>query len=70
MCHRVPVKRTRLSHPPYSPDLAPADFSLPKMKTLRIFESRNSLKSKVNRVVLCELPEEVFSEAVTSILLR
>ena len=63
-----------LPHPPYSPDLAPADFCLfPKMKALlrgHLFDNRDNLEREVRRVLLYELPKEVYSDAINSLRLR
>ena len=51
-----------LPHPPYSPDLAPADFALfPRMKRLlrgRVFENRECLEREVRRTILFSFPRE------------
>ena len=60
-----------LCHPPYSPDLAPADYALfPRLKRLlrgRIFESRDSLENEVRHVLLYELPRDDFAVAIDSL---
>ena len=65
------LKFDLLPHPPYSPDLAPADFALfPRMKRLlrgRIFENRECLEHEVRRPLLFELPREDFATAIDEI---
>ena len=57
-----------LPHPPYSPDLAPADFALfPRLKRLlrgRIFENRECLEHEVRRTLLFDIPREDFATAI------
>ena len=59
-----------LSHPPYSPDLAPCDFYLfPKLKSkLRgeHFENVSNLKSCVNNKNLKRLTEEGFHDVFST----
>lgn len=57
-----------LPHPPYSPDLSPADFAIfPKMKKLlrgRIFACRGDLEALTRHVLLHEMPRSVFADAI------
>lgn len=57
-----------LPHPPYSPDLAPADFALfPRMKRLlrgKIFDNRECLEREVRRTLLFDLSCEDFATAI------
>ena len=63
-----------LSHPPYSPDLAPADFALyPRLKKFlrgRIFENRDSLEQEVRRTINFDIPREEFGNAMDSLYRR
>jgi hypothetical protein len=62
-----------LSHPPYSPDLAPADsFLLPKLKTA-IKDTRFKAVSSIQQTMTRELKaiwEEAFSRAFDSLYER
>lgn len=57
-----------LPHPPYSPDLAPADFAIfPKMKKLlrgRIFANRGDLEALTRHVLVHEMPRSDFASAI------
>lgn len=63
-----------LPHPPYSPDLAPSDFSVfPALKSLlrgRIHASRASLEDTVRHVLLHEIPRQTFADAIDSMCKR
>ena len=69
--HRVQMDL--LSHPPYSPDLAPCDFWLfPMMKKKlkgRRFESLDDLKIEVGRI-LRATPSEEFQQAFEKLIYR
>ena len=60
-----------LSHPPYSPDLAPADFALfPRLKKLlrgRIFKNRDCLEHEIRRTINFDIPREDFANAIDSL---
>ena len=61
-------------HPPYSPDLAPADFAIfPQIKKLlrgRVFKNRSELEDFTRRVILHEMPRTVFAQAIDGMLSR
>ena len=63
-----------LSHPPYSPDLAPADFALfPRLKKLlrgRVFENRENLEREVRRTLLFDIQREEFASAIDHLFQR
>ncbi len=62
-----------LPHPPYSPDLAPCDFSIfPKFKEHlrgRTFQNLAQLQQE-SRKILLSMPTEVFSNAIHDMVLR
>ena len=63
-----------LPHPPYSPDLAPADFAVfPRLKQLlrgRVYESRDCLTNEVRRILQREIPVEFYADAVNGMRTR
>jgi [histone H3]-lysine36 N-dimethyltransferase SETMAR len=67
------MKLTVIKHPPYSPDLAPADFFLfPQLKKVlrgKRFENVATIQRKVKRV-LRKIPESRFKNAFESLYTR
>ena len=63
-----------LSHPPYSPDLASADFALfPNLKKLlrgRIFENRDYLEREVRRTINFDIPRNDFAKVIDDLHYR
>lgn len=63
-----------LPHPPYSPDLAPADFALfPELKRQlrgRVHDSRDHLESEVKRVLLYQIPRSLYANAIDKMRAR
>jgi histone-lysine N-methyltransferase SETMAR len=63
-----------LMHPPYSPDLAPADFALfPQMKSClrgKIYENRDNLEQEVRHSLLHQIPRESYGSAIDGLLSR
>ena len=65
---------TSFPHPPYSPDLAPADFALfPRLKKFlrcKIFENRECLEHEVRRTLLFDIPRDDFAKAIDDTVRR
>lgn len=63
-----------LSHPPYSPDLAPCDYAIfPLLKKHlrgRIFDHRDNLEGEVRRVLLYEIPRQAYADAINALFTR
>lgn len=63
-----------LPHPPYSPDLAPADFALfPELKRQlrgRVHSSRDHLEAEVRRILMHQIPRTVYANAIDKMLAR
>ena len=63
-----------LYYPPYSPDLAPADFALfPRLKKFlrgRVFENRENLEREVRRTLLFGIQREEFASAIDHVFQR
>jgi histone-lysine N-methyltransferase SETMAR len=68
------LKFDLLPHPPYSPDLAPADFALfPQLKRhLRghVHVSRDHLEQEVRRVLVHVIPRQIYADAIDCLFRR
>lgn len=63
-----------LPHPPYSPDLAPADFAIfPQLKRHlrgRVYDNRDHLEEEVRRVLFYGISRQCYADAIDGMIKR